>query len=45
MKEMILGIAVLLFAIAFALASSGMEIIVFLISLAGLAITIQGYRK
>lgn len=45
MKEMILGIAVLLFAIAFALVSSGMGIVVFLISLAGLAITIQGYRK
>jgi len=45
MKKLLLGIAVLLFAIALALSSSGMGVIVFIISLIGLFLAIQGYRE
>ena len=45
MKKMLLGIAVLLFAVVLALSSQGMGILTLLIGVAGLALAVNGYFK
>lgn len=45
MKKIGLGIAILLFAVVFALCSSGMEIVTLLIGVVGLVFAIRGFME